>query len=364
MFFVFIIFSLGYGFHVAAEFNVHGQPIADWIEAAIAQADEVDGKMLQFEGGLSVTALVINGAFKLTTSLNKPAPLTADQIYKFATYFLSRRSVQSVKGVAVLLEVLRTITAQTTIAPICIQLIGNNQIPSDAPVVNVKIVNILARPVSPAITATTINLIGKPGNTVLLTKAPLVSRSSDKTIYSIDLSTAKLIRGKYILEVNADAYKQSININVIGRVKVQQFEIGIGDSDSTAATVKKQSIVYPEKLSQNLHADSQQKIIFKATLIDEASGQPLVVHQAFVRLENQQTKEEIIFVAEQDTTKVYKFDMDVGARGGDFGYKSGVYSLEFIVGDASLSNSFKWHIADVTLKFSGEAKGKFCECEN
>lgn len=343
---------------MAAEFNTHGQPIADWIEAAIAQADEVDGKMLQFEGGLSVTALVINGAFKLTNSLNKPAPLNADQTYKFATYFLSRRSVQSVKGVAVLLEVLRTISAQTTIAPICIQLIGNNQIVSDAPVANMKIVNILGRPVVPNILVSTINLISKPANNALLTKVPLVSRSSDKTTYSVDLSATKLNRGAYVLEVNADAYKQSINVNVIGRVKVQQFEIGIGDSDSTAATVKKQSLVYPEKLSTNIQADSQQKILFKANLVDESNGQPLVVHQAFVRLENQETKEEIIFVAEQDTTKAYKFDMDVGARGADFGYKSGTYTLEFIVGDASLSNSFIWHIADVALKFSGEAKGK------
>ena len=56
--------SLGHAFHVAAEIGSAGAPIFDWIEGAIAQADEVDGKMLQFEGGLSVTALVLNGAFR------------------------------------------------------------------------------------------------------------------------------------------------------------------------------------------------------------------------------------------------------------------------------------------------------------
>lgn len=56
--------SLGYAFHVAALLGTPAAPIADWIEGAFAQADEIDSKMLQFEGGLSVTGLLLNGAFK------------------------------------------------------------------------------------------------------------------------------------------------------------------------------------------------------------------------------------------------------------------------------------------------------------
>lgn len=56
--------SLGHAFHIAAEIGALASPIADWIEGTFAQADEIDGKLLQFEGGLSTTALLINGAFK------------------------------------------------------------------------------------------------------------------------------------------------------------------------------------------------------------------------------------------------------------------------------------------------------------
>lgn len=56
--------SLGYAFHVAAELGAPAAAVADWVEGAIAQADEIDGRQLQFEGGLSITALVLNGAFK------------------------------------------------------------------------------------------------------------------------------------------------------------------------------------------------------------------------------------------------------------------------------------------------------------
>jgi hypothetical protein len=43
---------------------------------------------------------------------------------------------------------------------------------------------------------------------------------------------------------------------------------------------------------------------------------------------------------------------DVGSKASEFGYLSGVYSMELIVGDAVLSNSFSWKVADVTLRFS------------
>lgn len=48
-------FSLGYAFHVAAAIGTEGKAVFDRIQDAIAQADEVDSRFLQFEGGLSIT---------------------------------------------------------------------------------------------------------------------------------------------------------------------------------------------------------------------------------------------------------------------------------------------------------------------
>ncbi len=41
------------------------------MEDALVQADEVDGRMLQFEGGLSVTSVVLTGAAALTKKAEK-----------------------------------------------------------------------------------------------------------------------------------------------------------------------------------------------------------------------------------------------------------------------------------------------------
>lgn len=160
-------------------------------------------------------------------------------------------------------------------------------------------------------------------------------------------------RGQYKVDIDAGTYTQTLKVNVLGKVKVSLLEVGVGDSDSTSA-VKKHTVNFGSKLGTELAADAQQKIVLKAQLVDEASGKPINVHQAFVLLRNKNTKQEIIFVAEADSSKAYKFEMDVGARASDFGYKSGVYSVELIVGDALISNSFKWLVADVSIKFTGE----------
>lgn len=354
---------MGHALYLASELGTHGSRVVDWIEGTFAQADEIDGRFLQFEGGLSITALLLNGVLKLSSSLKKPVPLNEEQITKFASYLLSRKSVQQAKGAAVLLEALNTIKSDPKLAPICIQLLGNGQLQPDSPSAVIAIVDILGEPISPLPSSVTATITSKADNSVLASKITLNSKSYDKTVYGLDLTPHKPTRGSYAVELTVDSYKQPLSIKVLGRVKVASLEIGVGESDSTS-NIKKETVAYPQKLSTALNADHLQKVVLKAGLVDEASSKPLTVHQAFVLLEHKETKEEIIFVAEQDTSKAYKFDLDVGARGSDFGHRSGAYSIILIVGDASISNSFKWHVADIDLKFSQDASAAAIKSEN
>ncbi|XP_017837258.1 dolichyl-diphosphooligosaccharide--protein glycosyltransferase subunit 2 [Drosophila busckii] len=350
--------GLGYAFHVATELGASGSFITNRIEDAVVQADEVDGKMLQFEGGLSITALLLNGVFSVAKAYNKPTPVTADQAVKFSNYLLSRRSVQTAKGAHVLIEALKTIAANANVAPICIQLIGNGQLEPQSPTLNVAVLDLLGKPLSPAVKSLNAKVVLKQNNVVLAEKVQLLSKSSDKTTYVADLSSLKPTRGIYQAEITADGgYTQKLQFKLLGRVKVQGLELGIAESDSSAA-MRKQSVTYPSKLKDELTADSTQKLLLKAVLVDESSSKPIKVHQAFVRLQNKQNDKEIIFVAEQDSSKAYKFDMDVGNQGKNFDYESGVYNVYLTVGDASLSNSFDWLLAEVQLKFNQDQVGK------
>lgn len=50
-------FSLGHSFHIAAQLGGDVTAVFNRIEDAVVQSDEVDGKYLQFEGGLSITGI-------------------------------------------------------------------------------------------------------------------------------------------------------------------------------------------------------------------------------------------------------------------------------------------------------------------
>lgn len=349
--------NLAYSFNVAADLGSQSAAfVAERVEDAIVQADEVDGKMLQFEGGLSITALVVNGAFKVTKAYARPTPISGEQATKLATYFLSRRSVQTAKGAHVLIEALKTLSAAGKIAPICIQLIGNGQLETEDPTLNIAITDLLGKAVTPAPQNVYGKILLKKDGAVLAEKLQFVSKSSDKTVFTAQLSTYKPVRGVYSAEITADSvYTQKLQFKILGRVKVVSLEIGVAESD--ASTVMKKHVAnFPNTLKETLEADHTQKLVLKTSLVDERTSKPLTVHQAFVRLFNKANEKEIIFVAEQDSSKAYKFDMDVGARGADFEHKSGLYDVYLIIGDAALSNSFQWHVASIQLKFAQEAK--------
>lgn len=348
------IVSLGYAFHIASELGGGAAFVADRVEDAIVQADEVDGKMLQFEGGLSITALVVTGIFRVTNIFKKPIPLDSEQAVKFATYFLNRRSVQSAKGAHVLIEALKTLNSAGKSTPVCIQLVGNGQLDSDNPVLNVAVLDLLGNPIIPPPQNIYGKILLKKDNSVLAEKVQLTPKSSDKSIFAAQLSNYKPTRGIYSVVINADdTFTQTMFFKVLGRVKVHSLEIGVAEAD-TSSSVKKQSVTYPQTLPGTLKADNTQKILLKTVLTDESTTKVITVHQAFVLMFNVETEEEIIFVAEQDSNKAYKFDMDVGSHGADFRYKSGNYELHLIIGDSSISNSFNWHVANVELKFPQE----------
>jgi len=58
-----------------------------------------------------------------------------------------------------------------------------------------------------------------------------------------------------------------------------------------------------------LEADHHQRLTTRFSLKDAATGSTVTAHQTFVRLMNVKTKQEIIYVAEEDTDGTYRFDL-------------------------------------------------------
>lgn len=74
--------------------------------------------------------------------------------------------------------------------------------------------------------------------------------------------------------------------------------------------------------------------------------------QTFVRLHNQKTGQEVVFVAEPDSKNVYKFELDTSERKLEFDSASGTYTLYLIIGDATLKNPILWNVVCASFNFT------------
>lgn len=91
----------------------------------------------------------MNGIFKLSNTLKKKPPLIPQQIVKLTNYFLSRRSVQTPRGVSNLLSALTTLANNDVEKPICITLANEEiSISTQQPLVTIKVCDILGNPLS------------------------------------------------------------------------------------------------------------------------------------------------------------------------------------------------------------------------
>lgn len=343
--------SIAHVFYVASEIGIYGEFALKRIEGTIAQADEIDGKYLQFEGGLSITAAIIIGSFKLSDVTNKSPPVSEEQATKLANYFLSRRSVQTVKGISYLLETLKLLTNHTSVSPICITLIGNGRLKPEYPILEIKFSNVFGEALED-ISGATFSV-----SSIDLAKKIVKESDIDKIdgkIYKLNLKEHQLSGGHYSVNVALNKYKQEFLISILQNLDVEYFEIMIIDVESNSVQ-KRNSILYPEKCKEIYAVDAHQKISIKMSLKDRETRSLLTLHQVFIGLKSVETREEIIFVAEQDSSKTYKFDMDISSRGIDFSYKNGLYTMDLFIGDSLISYPFEWQVGEVNIKFSHEA---------
>ncbi|KAK3803364.1 hypothetical protein RRG08_006917 [Elysia crispata] len=351
--------SHGYAFLAAAQLKGDVSKFVDNIEDVVAQADEVDEKYLQFDGGLYVTALVVDGAYKLAEKNNKAPTIAQDKVLKFANYFLSRKHVHQLKSAYYFLCVVKSLTTNKFHIPIAVSLASPVAVTQADPAVKVRVTDLMGGSLGDlTVTADSARHLGD--DAVVISKKQFTVAPSDKSLYELNFLQAKPAKGFYKLTINI-APKQAnskllgtagaeASVKVTTQVSVENVEVGVADKDQATAA-RTTRLVHPNKAASILEADYHQKIVMKFQLKDKAGGQLMTAHQTFVRLTNQDTKQEIIFVTESDSTLTNKFDLDVGANAKDFGHKSGKYTMELIVGDAVIENPFSWTVADVSLTF-------------
>ncbi|XP_050309559.1 dolichyl-diphosphooligosaccharide--protein glycosyltransferase subunit 2 [Anthonomus grandis grandis] len=322
------LLSLAYALHLASHLGSSGKFITERIEDIVVQADEVDGKLLQWEGGLSTTSLITTGLFKF------PAANTLNQAQadKLANYLLSRATVQTPKGVSALLEATAALAA-SKLSPVSISIAGPASVSLDSPNLKVQVSDILGRTLKPApgpVVAQSATRVAD--DVVVLVKQPL-SAGTKETEFVLPL---KLEPGYYKILLNAGTHSANLFARVLGPVEVKSFEIGVTDTDGSSAP-KLEKVSYPNKLGKKLQGDSSQNLLVKFTLTRP-------VHQAFIRLSS--GKKEIIFVAGHESNNQYKVEAELGQEL----TTSGTFNLELIIGDSVITNPFRWNVGELEVK--------------
>lgn len=320
------LISIGHALHAASLLGNAGKFAQDRLEDVVVQADEVDGKLLQWEGGLTTTSLLVTGLLRLPGS----NPFSAVQAEKLANYLLTRRTVQTPKGIVALLEAANSL-AVSSVSPVSITVLGSNQVTVDKPELRIQVSDIFGQPLKeglgPVVAQSATRITD---DVVVLAKQTLTVASSTEYILSLRLEP-----GYYRIALNAGTHSSTFNARVLGPLSIKSLEIGLTDADGSSAP-KLTKLTHPGKLDTKLQADSSQHLIIKFSL-------SRAVHQAFLRMYSE--NKEIIFVAEQDSSKIYKIEVNLQSELS----QSGVFDMELILGDAVITNPIVWQLGGISV---------------
>lgn len=351
--------NLGYAFHAASVLGGNLTPFMDRVEDAVVQADEVGGEHLQFEGGLSVTATIVSGIYRLAEASKKAPALTKDQALKLSNYLLSRKNVQTVKGAALLLDTLKLLSNNKYQVPVAVTVFGTSALSKASPTVVVRLTDVLGAPLGPLSVVLT-SAVRLADEQVVLERKPFAPSKEDKSLYVLNMMSNKPRRGFYKLSLMASPIQSDarllgnteaeLQVKVLTEVEVVNLELGTADRDQTVAP-RMEPIPSGGKLPGLVEADHHQKLVMKFSLKDKANADIMSAHQAFVHLYHLESKREIVFLAEPDNTITYRFDLDLHLKAKDMGYLSGKYDLSLIIGDAVIANPLKWTVASLQLSF-------------
>ncbi|KAF7492317.1 Dolichyl-diphosphooligosaccharide--protein glycosyltransferase subunit 2 [Sarcoptes scabiei] len=354
------LLNTGLAFQLASRFtklndrNLFVERIPD----VIVQADEINNRFLQFEGGLGVTAAIIRGIYDLSAAHNKAIDINTDQAIKFVNYFLSRKHVLTPKGANDVVDILQMYTDNKYHIPYIITKFGSSSLSRNNPVLTLKITNVLGN---------SIDSVSVSGTSVTNDKAQVVmneirfkSVTGDSTLFAFDFFEKPLPSGFFTLTVNALPSKP--NTKIIGNTNVKmgfaiQTQIKISDAELIVtyhdSGVQNFPLLYPKEifdLPEIGYLDRLQLKFKLHTDLNSDAKKNLIVHQAFIRFHHTTTNQEIIFIAEIDSNDHYKIDLNLQTRSKEFNDLSGIYQVDLIVGDALLMEPLKWTIGKIPMK--------------
>uniref|UniRef100_A0A671Z444 Dolichyl-diphosphooligosaccharide--protein glycosyltransferase subunit 2 n=1 Tax=Sparus aurata TaxID=8175 RepID=A0A671Z444_SPAAU len=324
--------------------------ILEEIEDLTARLDDLGGIYLQFEEGLEVTAMFVTAAYSLSDHVDMEPPLKEDQVIQLVNAIFSKKSWDSLAEAFSVASAAAALSSNRFHVPVIVSAQGPATVSHSQPTLQLLVTDVMSQPLASA-NVLVESAYAVASKSIILSQAP--------GVFELNFMSNQPASGYYqfTVAVTGDsrlvANHVELKVKVSTEVAVTNMDLSVVDKDQSIGT-KTSRVDYPSKAKSSFTADSHQNFAMSFQLVDVNTGVELTPHQTFVRLLNQKTGQEVVFVAEPDSKNLYKFELDTAERKSEFDSISGTYSLYLIVGDATLENPILWNVADVVLKFVDE----------
>uniref|UniRef100_A0A7N6B978 Dolichyl-diphosphooligosaccharide--protein glycosyltransferase subunit 2 n=1 Tax=Anabas testudineus TaxID=64144 RepID=A0A7N6B978_ANATE len=324
--------------------------ILEEIEDLTARLDDLGGIYLQFEEGLETTAMFVTAAYSLSDHVDMEPPLKEDQVIQLVNSIFSKKSWDSLAEAFSVASAAAALSNNRFHVPVIVSVQGPATVSHSQPTLQLLVTDVMSQPLASA-NVLVESAYAVASKSTILSQAPFTLNDG---VFELNFMSARPASGYYqfTVAVTGDS-RLVLKVKVSTEVAVTNMDLSVVDKDQSIGT-KTTRVDYPSKAKSPFTADSHQNFAMSFQLVDVNTGVELTPHQTFVRLHNQKTGQEVVFVAEPDSKNLYKFELDTAERKSEFDSISGTYFLYLIVGDATLENPILWNVADVVLKFVDE----------
>ncbi|XP_061147058.1 dolichyl-diphosphooligosaccharide--protein glycosyltransferase subunit 2 isoform X1 [Syngnathus typhle] len=329
--------------------------ILEEIEDLTARLDDLGGIFLHFEEGLEATATFVTAAYALSDHVDIEPPFKQDQVIQLVNSIFSKKSWDSLAEAFSVANAAATLSNNRFHVPVVVNTHGPPAVSHSQPTLQILVTDVMSQPLASAkVQVESAHAMGS--KSAILGQAPFTLNDG---VFELNFMSQQPASGYYQFTVSVTgdsrliANHVELKVKVSTEVSVLNMDLSVVDKDQSIGT-KTTRVPYPSKAKSSFTADSHQNFAMGFQLVDANTGMELTPHQTFVRLHNQKTGQEVIFVAEPDAKGLYKFELDAAERKTEFALISGTYALHLMVGDATLENPIMWNVADVVLKFVDE----------
>uniref|UniRef100_A0AAQ5XR09 Dolichyl-diphosphooligosaccharide--protein glycosyltransferase subunit 2 n=1 Tax=Amphiprion ocellaris TaxID=80972 RepID=A0AAQ5XR09_AMPOC len=327
------------------------------IEDLTARLDDLGGMYLQFEEGLEATAMFVTAAYSLSDHVDMEPPLKEDQVIQLVNSIFSKKSWDSLGEAFSVASAAAALSSNRFHVPVVVSAQGPATVSHSQPTLQLLVTDVMSQPLASA-NVLVESAYAVDSKSIILSQAPFTLNDG---VFELNFMSSQPASGYYQFSVAVTgdsrlvANHVELKVKVSTEVAVTNMDLSVVDKDQSIGT-KTTRVDYPSKAKTSFTADSHINFAMSFQLVDINTGVELTPHQTFVRLHNQKTGQEVVFVAEPDdkNLNVYKFELDTTKQKSEFDSISGTYSLYLIVGDATLENPILWNVADVILKFVDE----------